>query len=410
MKRNNLILCAVFSVAVGATQAGCCYVPPKAESPVKVYQTPEEAFRAFMAAGEKEDWKTACECLTDETRDKLAAGLIFGGMLATGSARTEEEKAKLKPIEDVLAKHGLTKTGKAPAGPKVDLEQGIMRLVASIEDRSAFIAEFLAALKQASDDPTKNPLAGDVKLEDVKVQGDSATGIAVAKVDGREARQPLNFKKVGGGWRIEIPERARPGKDVPPSDAEKVVIERVKKLGGRVERDRELPGQPVTLVSLAVTKATDDDVKVLAALPQLREVHLNGTQISDAAVKTLAPLKQLRVLNVMATSVTDAGLAELGAFPALEKLWLSSTGVTDEGLKHLARLPELREVWLATTKVTDAGLQELAKLPKLRNLELRDSRVTDAGLKALAGLQGLETLFLSELPLTDAGLNHLTGL
>jgi len=421
MWRSNFVLCTVLLVAQVVTQAGCSKNPTKDEPPNKLYQSPEEVFDAFMAASAKEDWKGMCECLTDETRDKLAAGLILAGAFAKGFAKTEEEKARLKPVEDVLARHGIQAGQAPPRGPRIkaDFEKAMMKAVESIEDRNAFIADFLAASKQTSDDPKKNPFAGqffdfkDVKLTKVKIQEDSATGVAVAKREGKEARQPLNFKNVRDGWKIEFPERGtvvQGGKDGPTSETEKAVVELVKKLRGRVTRDRELPGQPITEVSLATTKAKDDDVKVLARLPQLREVHLNGTQISDAALKALAPLKQLRVLNVMGTRISDAGLSEVRQFTSLQEVRLSETEVTDAGLKHLTGLPELQDVWLRSSKITDVGLQELARLTKLRRLELSASRVTDAGLKALAVLQELESLHLSELPLTDAGVKHLTGL
>jgi len=215
----------------------------------KVHETPEQAFRAFMAAGEKEDWKGMCECLTNETRDKLAAGLIFAGSLAKGFATTEEQKAKLKAVDDVLAKYGI-KDGQAPANaPKteMDLEKAMMKLIESIQDRNAFIADVLAAFKQASDHPSMNPLAApffgfkDVRLEEVKIRGNSATAVAVARRDGQEARQPLNFRKVGDGWRIEIPESDNRGNGVQSGTADKSMNQPCLKCGGCVKQMEERP-------------------------------------------------------------------------------------------------------------------------------------------------------------------------
>lgn len=392
MRRSNRILCAALSVALAATLGGCRKAPTNDEPADELYRTPEEVFAALMAAGEREDWKGLCACLTDETRDKLAAGMLFAGAVAKGFARTDEEKARLKPIEDVLTRHGVGVGQPPPDGPggKADFEWGMMKVVASIKDRNAFIADFLSASKQASDDPKKNPFAGqffdfkDVKLEDVKTQGDSATGVAVARRNGEEAREPLNFRKVGGGWRIEIPERARGGAGVRPDEAEKATAEKVRKLGGYVGRDRLLPGQPVTEVSFAATRVTGEDLKVLAGLPQLRELNLTGVPISDADLKALAPLKQLRTLELAGTRVTDAGLEELRPLAGLRELGLAETGVTDEGLKHLAGLPELQVVWLRSTRITDAGLRELAKLTNLRGLGVGETLVTEEGVAGLA--------------------------
>src|SRR5262245_8482177 len=212
---------AQFVNGLGATGAGQSRGATKNSPASKLHQTPQEAFLAFMAAGEKEDWKAMCECLSDKTRDGFAAGLIFAGSLAQAFATTPEERVKFKRVEDVLTKYGVgpskeprkalkTKTDFDQAG--TDIEKAMMMAVASIKDRNAFIAEMLAAFKQARPDTATNLLAGqffdfkDVTLEELKIQGDSATAVVVARRDGQEARQPLNFQRVEGGWRIEIPE------------------------------------------------------------------------------------------------------------------------------------------------------------------------------------------------------------
>jgi hypothetical protein len=426
-------------VALVTMPAGCSKSPiNNDESPTRKdepqqptgYQRPEEVFSAFMAAGAKEDWKTMCECLTDDSRDKMAVGLVLVVAIGKSFATTPEQKAKFKLVDDVLAKHGIPLSQKqGPASPPSkdpkNFEKDMMKVLDLVKDRNAFIADMLVAFKQMSDDPQqKNPVGGDfdfkeVKLEDVKIQGDSATANAVAKHGNKEARQPVNFKKAGGGWKIEFPDKGGQPvdvdvKSVPPSQAEKAVIALVDKLdakgGSRLRRDPALPGQPITYVSLGLTKVTDDDLKVLAGLPQLKELHLNATSISDTGLKALAPLKQLQVLNVMGTRISDAGLEEVSRFTSLRELWLSSTDVTDAGLKHLAGLPNLDRVDLYSSKVGNAGLKELAKLTKLKSLDLSKSRVTGVGVKELAALAELETLNLSELPLTDEGVKHLAGL
>jgi hypothetical protein len=442
-KLRNLVLCLVMLVALVTMSAGCSKSPinndetpsNNDESPTRkdepqqptAYQTPEEVFSAFMAAGAKEDWKTMCECLTDDSRDKMAVGLVLAATFGKAFATTPELKAKFKLVDDVLAKHGIPLSQKqGPASPPSkdprNFEKAMMKVLELVKDRNAFIADMLVAFKQLSDDPQqKNPVGGDfdfkeVKLEDVKIQGDSATGVAVARRGGNEARQPLNFKKVGGGWKIEFPDKGgQPAsidpKSVPASEAEKAVLALVDKLGGgaKVKRDPVLPGQPITEVSLSGSKVTDDDLKLLARLPQLKKIHLNATQISDAGLKALAPLKQLEFLNVMGTRITDAGLAEVSRLTRLQEIWLSSTGVTDAGLKHLVGLPDLGVVYLDSTEVSDAGLKELAKLPKLWDLRLDRSRVTDAGMKELAAFPELQMLSLNDLPLTDEGIKHLAG-
>src|SRR5262245_36995692 len=78
------------------------------------YRTPEEVFDAAKKAMAKEDWKGFCATLTDDSRDVLAGGLAMMPLMAKGFAKfagEDKEKeilAKIKPLTDVLAKHGLT--------------------------------------------------------------------------------------------------------------------------------------------------------------------------------------------------------------------------------------------------------------------------------------------------------------
>src|SRR5262245_35341087 len=217
-----LLLAATFappeSQARGAIPAGKATQGAAGQNPGatknkanKLHQTPEGAFRAFMAAGEKEDWKGLCECLTDDTRDRFATGLIFTGGLARAFADTAEQRAQIKPVDDVLLKYGINTDIEPRKGLKSliqdgkDIQKAVRKAVESIKDRNAFIAEVLAAFQQALPGYTKNILAeqffdfNDVTLEEVKVQGNSATAVVVARREGQEARQPLNFRRIDGG-------------------------------------------------------------------------------------------------------------------------------------------------------------------------------------------------------------------
>src|SRR5262245_12422531 len=76
------------------------------------YRTPEEVFEAAKKAIAREDWKGFCATLTDDSRDMLAGGLAMMPLMAKGFAKfagEEKEKeilAKLKPLTEVLTRHG----------------------------------------------------------------------------------------------------------------------------------------------------------------------------------------------------------------------------------------------------------------------------------------------------------------
>ena len=105
-------------------------------------------------------------------------------------------------------------------------------------------------------------------------------------------------------WRCGDPAGVR-------SADEATAVKLVEQLGGRVDRDDQVAGEPVV------------------------EAHLNGTQLTDAGLKELKELKQLKQLFLNDTKVTDAGLKGLKEFKEFTTLSLNGTQVTDAGLKDL---------------------------------------------------------------------------
>ena len=49
------------------------------------------------------------------------------------------------------------------------------------------------------------------ELKDLKIDGDKATATLVRKKGGKDAQEPIEFRKVGGGWKLELPERPMGG-------------------------------------------------------------------------------------------------------------------------------------------------------------------------------------------------------
>lgn len=63
-------------------------------------------------------------------------------------------------------------------------------------------------------------------------------------------------------------------------------------------------------VGLKNTAITDNDLKLLADLPNLTRIDLTGTEISDEGLANLAG-KNWRMINVKETAVTDSGVQKL---------------------------------------------------------------------------------------------------
>ena len=153
---------------------------------------------------------------------------------------------------------------------------------------------------------------------------------------------------------------------------------------------------------------TNADMAILATLPGLKELFLNGTDITDAGLRHLRGLKHLEQLELRFTKVTGARLNHLAGLSNLRRLDLSLTKVDDDAMRQLKGLTKLQDLNLNQTPVGDAGLEHLRQLPELRTLDLAGTRVTDAGLTYLRSLNKLRDVHLFDNSgVTDAGVASL---
>ncbi|HEY1343150.1 MAG TPA: hypothetical protein VGF59_37085 [Bryobacteraceae bacterium] len=147
---------------------------------------------------------------------------------------------------------------------------------------------------------------------------------------------------------------------------EERAIAEVERLGGKVRKDGQLPGTPVTRVQLTEGRVTDAELQVVKSFPQLRSLDLRRTPVTDKGMVHLERLTKLQELYLDSTRITDAGLGRLEGLKELRKLTLSDTEVSDLGLGFLNGLNDLEELSLTRTKVTEKGVQRLREsLPKV---------------------------------------------
>jgi hypothetical protein len=124
----------------------------------------------------------------------------------------------------------------------------------------------------------------------------------------------------------------------------------------------------------------------LAQDTNLVEVDLNlaGDHVQDSQLELLSPLdQQVAVLNLGRTKVTDDGLKAVEGLKNLRKLHLENTHIGDAGLSHLKSLTTLEYLNLYGTQVTDSGLSELEGLKNLKSLYLWQTKVTPEGVEKL---------------------------
>jgi len=185
-----------------------------------VYKSPEEVFAAMKRAGEKDDWKTICGCLTEESRDVMAGGIamisvMFKAFESLPGAKGES-KDLVKALDETLTKHGLTEAwlAKLKDAPPIDLnnpeamKKALRKLVEPIRDRSAFVADVISTFKKLDKEKKKDGLLfpRNAELRDVTIDKGTAKGVVVSKMGDQEKRDPIQFRRVGASWLIELPD------------------------------------------------------------------------------------------------------------------------------------------------------------------------------------------------------------
>ena len=98
---------------------------------------------------------------------------------------------------------------------------------------------------------------------------------------------------------------------------------------------------------------------------------------------TKAETAEITSLELSDTKITDEGLKDLAKLQNLKTLFLGGTKITDAGLKEVTKLQKLKWLDLVNTQITDAGLKELVKLRDLQLLDLYGTKITDTGFAEL---------------------------
>ena len=156
---------------------------------------------------------------------------------------------------------------------------------------------------------------------------------------------------------------------------------------------------------------SDEGLRHLAGLTNLRTLVLTGHKISDKGLEHLVNLTNLENLGLDFTQVTTEGIARLPAGAHLRQLWLYGPSVKNSTLTRLDALTSLDTFYLEHSGVTDAGLAPLARLSGLQVLSISDCpAITDAGLEYVRNLNCLKELILDRALVTDDGIQELRGL
>jgi hypothetical protein len=172
------------------------------------YSTPEAAFNALRDAAVAKNWKRMLGVLTPESQDMMVGMMTFGAIM--------ESKSDPKTAE-ILKQHGVDPNQFQPGAFNFAELAELMRpgsermkqVLGPIKNKPAFFAAIMSHMDSKKDAEAKargvdrDDLAmvnADAKLTDVKIDGDTARG----RQSGGFGNQSIAFKKIDGGWRIDL--------------------------------------------------------------------------------------------------------------------------------------------------------------------------------------------------------------
>lgn len=176
--------------------------------------------------------------------------------------------------------------------------------------------------------------------------------------------------------------------------------------------NRELLDELRTLGSLEIleffalsAQGKPAELEVLSGLSQITSLELDDCAVDESQFKTLT-LQKLQVLSLSRVRLTDNCLKIVGNLNNLKRLNLTGASISDEALEYLRHLPLLEVVSLMNTQTTDRGLEPIGKIRSLRELNLSPN-VTDSGLEYLKQLENLRYLSVRFSKVTELGTQEL---
>jgi uncharacterized membrane protein len=111
----------------------------------------------------------------------------------------------------------------------------------------------------------------------------------------------------------------------------------------------------VVWMNLGFTAVTDEELKNISQLENIRMLYLNNTAISDTGISYIKSMKELRYLNVVGIAVTDKTLIALRDMSELNEIYIYQTKITSEGVRNfLKQSPGVK---------VDTGKYQLKPLP-----------------------------------------------
>lgn len=117
---------------------------------------------------------------------------------------------------------------------------------------------------------------------------------------------------------------------------------------------------------LTLTGWDQHDYRVLSTHMEVAVLQMANADVTDETLKLLEGMPNLKELDVANSAITDAGLASLTALP-LERLNLANCAISDAGFStYLASSPSLKMIDVRGTAVTSEAIRNWRKVDRSR--------------------------------------------
>ncbi|WP_309046037.1 hypothetical protein [Marinobacter sediminicola] len=98
--------------------------------------------------------------------------------------------------------------------------------------------------------------------------------------------------------------------------------------------------------------------------------YIKGTQFTDVDLAGVSGY--VVFLNLENADISDQGIRVLPELPELRGIDLDGTEVTDKAMERIAEFKNLEEIWIEGTSVSDVGFSCLHSLKNLRFISIVD--------------------------------------
>jgi serine/threonine protein kinase len=189
-------------------------------------------------------------------------------------------------------------------------------------------------------------------------------------------------------------------------------------------------------LSLSSTSVTNEDLKCLVGLPQLKELCLDTCKnLDDECLDTISKFSALEVFVArdQKSRLTDRGISKLAKCRRLSFIQIDGADITDDGVRNLLSLqnmldirlnrcrrvtgeslkaitrsfPQLHLIGFGFTRTKSEDLACLANCKNLEYIEIPGVPITDEQMKMFGQLKDLKWLYLSDVNCTEKGLTYL---